>query len=398
MTVIPRFFRPPVGSFFLFGPRGVGKTTWFRTHVPDALVLDLLVGTRYRELSGHPERLRDLVAASASRDIVIDEIQRVPELLHSVHDLIETDRSRRFVLTGSSARKLRARGVNLLGGRAANRTLHPFLAAELGDGFDLSAALRYGLLPVVVSAPDPAVALDGYVSLYVDEEVRAEGLVRDVGRFARFLEAMSFSHGAALNLSGVARDAEARRPTVQGHLEILEDLLLSFRVPVFTKRAKRRLASHPKFFFFDCGLYRALRRTGPFDRPQEVEGPALEGLVAQHLRAWVAYRDRGTRLFTWRTRSGAEVDLVIHGPEEFAAIEVENSRRVRPEDLRGQRSFGDEYPEAMRLLLYRGEDRLLMGDVLCLPVGEFLRRLRPDRSLAEVAEWPLSTAVSPLEE
>ena len=263
MTVIPRFFRPPVGSFFLFGPRGVGKTTWFRTQVPDALVLDLLVGARYRELSGHPERLRDLVAASASRDIVIDEIQRVPELLHSVHDLIETDRSRRFVLTGSSARKLRARGVNLLGGRAANRTLHPFLAAELGDGFDLSAALRHGLLPVVVSAPDPAVALDGYVSLYVDEKVRAEGLVRDVGRFARFLEAMSFSHGAALNLSGVARDAEARRPTVQGHLEILEDLLLSFRVPVFTKRAKRRLASHPKFFFFDCGVYRALRRTGP---------------------------------------------------------------------------------------------------------------------------------------
>jgi len=354
-------------------------------------VLDLLVGSRYRELSSHPERLRDLVVASASRDIVIDEIQRVPELLHSVHDLIETDRSRRFILTGSSARKLRARGANLLGGRAANRTLHPFLAAELGDGFDLPTALRQGLLPVVVSATDPAAALDGYVSLYVDEEVRTEGLIRDVGRFARFLEAMSFSHGAVLNLSGVAREAEARRPTVQGHLEILEDLLLAFRVPVFTKRAKRRLASHPKFFFFDCGLYRTLRRTGPLDRPQEIEGAALEGLVAQHLRAWAAYGDRGARLFTWRTRSDAEVDFVIYGPEEFAAIEVKNSRRVRPEDLRGQRSFGDEYPEAMRLLLYRGQDRLLVGDVLCLPVADFLRRLRPDRSLAVVAKWPTRT-------
>ena len=391
MTVVERFFRPPAGSFFLFGPRGVGKTTWFRANAPDALVLDLLVGSRYRELSSHPERLRDLVVASASRDIVIDEIQRVPELLHSVHDLIETDRSRRFILTGSSARKLRARGANLLGGRAANRTLHPFLAAELGDGFDLPTALRQGLLPVVVSATDPAAALDGYVSLYVDEEVRTEGLIRDVGRFARFLEAMSFSHGAVLNLSGVAREAEARRPTVQGHLEILEDLLLAFRVPVFTKRAKRRLASHPKFFFFDCGLYRTLRRTGPLDRPQEIEGAALEGLVAQHLRAWAAYGDRGARLFTWRTRSDAEVDFVIYGPEEFAAIEVKNSRRVRPEDLRGQRSFGDEYPEAMRLLLYRGQDRLLVGDVLCLPVADFLRRLRPDRSLAVVAKWPTRT-------
>ena len=391
MTVVERFFRPPAGSFFLFGPRGVGKTTWFRANVPDALVLDLLVGSRYRELSSHPERLRDLVVASASRDIVIDEIQRVPELLHSVHDLIETDRSRRFILTGSSARKLRARGVNVLGGRAANRTLHPFLAAELGDGFDLPTALRQGLLPVVVSAIDPAAVLDGYVSLYVDEEVRTEGLIRDVGRFARFLEAMSFSHGAVLNLSGVAREAEARRPTVQGHLEILEDLLLAFRVPVFTKRAKRRLASHPKFFFFDCGLYRTLRRTGPLDRPQEIEGAALEGLVAQHLRAWAAYGDRGARLFTWRTRSDAEVDFVIYGPEEFAAIEVKNSRRVRPEDLRGQRSFGDEYPEAMRLLLYRGQDRLLVGDVLCLPVADFLSRLRPDRSLAVVAKWPTRT-------
>ena len=391
MTVKPRFFRAPAGSFFLLGPRGVGKTTWFRTNVPDALVLDLLVGSRYRELLSHPENLRALVVASASRDIVIDEIQRVPELLYSVHDLIETDRSRRFILTGSSARKLRARGVNLLGGRAARRTLHPFLAAELGEGFDLSAALRFGLLPVVVTATDPAAALDAYVSLYVDEEVRAEGLTRDVGRFARFLEAMAFSHGAALNLSGVARDAEARRPTVQGHLEVLEDLLLAFRVPVFTKRAKRRLASHPKFFFFDCGVYRALRRTGPLDRPQEIEGAALEGLVAQHLRAWSAYRNAGDRLFTWRTRSGAEVDFVMYGPEEFAAIEVKNSRRVRPEDLRGQRSFGDEYPEAMRLLLYRGQDRLLIDGVLCLPVADFLRGLRPDRSLADVAEWPTRT-------
>ena len=387
MTVIPRFFHHPEGSFFLFGPRGVGKTTWFRTSLPEALVVDLLVGSRYRELSARPEHLRDLVLSSPARDIVIDEIQRVPELLHAVHGLIETDRSRRFILTGSSARKLRAGGVNLLGGRAANRTLHPFLAAELGDRFDLSAALRHGLLPVVVTASDRAAALDGYVSLYVDQEVRAEGLTRDVGRFTRFLEAMSFSHGAVLNLSAVARDAEARRVTVQGHLEVLEDLLLGFRLPVFTRRAKRRLARHPKFYYFDCGLFRALRPTGPLDRREEIEGAALEGLVAQHLRAWAAYRNAGARLFTWRTRSDTEVDFVVYGQEEFVALEVKNSSRVRPEDLRGLRSFGDEYPEALRLLLYRGRSRLFRDGVLCLPAEVFLRHLHPDHTLAGAADW-----------
>ena len=260
------------------------------------------------------------------------------------------------------------------------------MAAELGDAFNLDAALRRGLLPLVVADADPESRLRSFSALYLDQEVRAEGLARDIGAFARFLEAMTFSQGAALNLSAVAREAAARVRTVTGYVEVLEDLLLAFRLPVFGKRARRRLAAHPKFFYFDCGVFRALRPAGPLDRPEEIGGAALEGLVAQHLRAFADYRGRGDRLFTWRTRSGLETDFVLYGPEDFWAVEVKNAARVRPEDLRGLRSFGDEYPEARRLLLYRGEHRLFTGGILCLPVADFLRRLHPARSLAAAAD------------
>lgn len=362
----------------------MGKTTWARTAFPDALMVDLLHGATHRRLSGRPERLADLVAAASADTIVVDEVQRVPELLYAVHSLIESD-GRRFVLTGSSVRSLRRAGVNLLGGRAVHRELHPFLAAELALEFDLGSALQQGMIPVVVDAESPGEAAAAYASLYVDAEVRAEGLTRDLGGFSRFLEALTFSHAAELNLSAVAREAEVPRSTVAGHLEILEDLLLGFRLRVFSRKAKRRLARHPKFYFFDTGLFRVLRPTGPLDRPAEIEGAALEGLVAQHLRGWVAYRGGGARLATWRTRAGLEVDFVVYGSGEFTAIEVKNSSRVRPEDLRGFRAFRDEYPEALRLLLYRGRDRLLIDGVLCLPVTDFLRALDPAASLATTA-------------
>ena len=397
MALTPRVFAPPVGSYFLFGPRGTGKTTWLRSSFPDALVVDLLDPDRYRTLSTRPEGLRDLVLGAVRRssrpagmtEVVVDEVQRTPELLPVVHGLIESELPVRFALTVStSARKLRRGGENLLGGRAADCQLHPFMAAELGDAFDLDAALRRGLLPLVVADADadPDSRLRSLPALYLDQEVRAEGLARDIGAFARFLEAMTFSQGAALNLSAVAREAAARVRTVTGYVEVLEDLLLAFRLPVFGKRARRRLAAHPKFFYFDCGVFRALRPAGPLDRPEEIGGAALEGLVAQHLRAFADYRGRGDRLFTWRTRSGLETDFVLYGPEDFWAVEVKNAARVRPEDLRGLRSFGDEYPEARRLLLYRGEHRLFTGGIPCLPVGDFLRRLHPARSLAAAAD------------
>lgn len=389
MTTLPRFLTLPRSSFFLFGPRGTGKTTWLRSVLPDALTVDLLKPDEYRRLSARPERLAErLREAPAGSDVVVDEIQRVPELLNVVHALMESGAGHRFVLTGSSARKLRRGGVNLLAGRAVMRSMHPFMAGEMGCRFDLDASLKLGTVPTVVSSPDPPSALAAYAARYVEQEVRAEGLARDIGSFSRFLEAAAFSHAATLNVSEVARECETSRSTVAGYLELLEDLLLSFRLPVFTRRAKRRLVSHPRFFYFDCGVFRSLRPEGPLDRPAEIAGPALEGLVAQHLRAWIAYAGSDARLHYWRTRGGAEVDFVLYGTPGLWAFDVMNADRVRPADLRGLTAFGDEYPEARRVLLYRGEHRLLRRGVQCLPVQPFLAGLDPARELGDAAAPP----------
>jgi predicted AAA+ superfamily ATPase len=383
MASLGRFLQLPEGSCFLFGPRGTGKTTYLRAALPDAVEVNLLRPELYRELSARPERLRELVLGSPARtDVVIDEVQRVPELLPVVHDLIAAGTGHRFVLTGSSARKLRRGGTDLLAGRAALRTMHPFMAAEW-PGFDLEVSLSRGLVPLVVTAKDPADVLRAYASLYLEQEVQAEGLVRSIGSFARFLEVMSFAHATVLNLSNVARETHASRKTVEGYLGILEDLLLAWRLPVFTRRARRATVAHPKLYLFDAGVYRSLRPAGPLDRPEEIAGAALEGLVAQHLRAWAAYDGRDWELAYWRTRSGVEVDFVVYGPEGFWAVEVKHAATVRREDVRSLRALREDYPECEPLLIHRGHDRLLVDGVRCLPAHEFLVGLRPGRGVGD---------------
>jgi predicted AAA+ superfamily ATPase len=378
MATIGRFFSEPASHYFLFGPRGTGKSTWLRESHPEAVRIDLLAPEQHRAYLAKPERLREIVRAQKpGAVVVIDEVQRVPALLDVVHELIESTGKRRFILTGSSARKLRRSGANLLAGRAVERTLHPFMAAEIGKRFDLDRALEIGLVPLVWMADAPASVRDSYLSLYVREEVQAEGMVRDLAGFARFIEAVSFSHASVLNVANVARECDVSRKTVEGYLQILDDLLLSFRVPIFSRKAKRHLASHPKFFWFDAGVFRAARPAGPLDRPDEIAGPALEGLVAQHLRAWIAYRGSDCGLYFWRTKSGNEVDFVVYGKDGFWAIEVKNTRRVRPEDLGGLRAFAQDYPGASRTLLYRGNERLQIDGVTCVPVDAFLRGLDP---------------------
>lgn len=382
METISRFLEPPEMSFFLLGPRGTGKSTWVETVFKSGLRIDLLDPEAYRSYHAKPERLREVVQGSpAARTIILDEIQKVPALLPVVHALIEEKKGWQFVLTGSSARKLKRTGADLLAGRARLRTLHPFMAAELGKRFDFGSALRYGLLPLVWHAPDPADILQAYAALYLREEVQMEGLVRHIGHFSRFLEAISFSHASLLSLSNVARECEVERKAVEGYVGILEDLLLAFRLPVFVKRAKRETSAHPKFYFFDVGVFRSLRPKGPLDSPHEIDGHALEGLVAQHLRAWIAYGNDGATLHFWRTRSGVEVDFVLYGPNGFWAVEVKNSPRVRDEELRGLRAFGEEYPEAKMLFLYRGKERLRRGGILCVPCEDFLRQLHPRQPL-----------------
>jgi predicted AAA+ superfamily ATPase len=223
--------------------------------------------------------------------------------------------------------------------------------------------------------------LNAYASLYLEQEVQLEGWVRNIGSFSRFLEVVSFSHATVLNMSNVARECQVERKTVAGYLDVLEDLLLSYRVPVFTRRARRQTVAHSKFYLFDVGVYRSLRPSGPLDRREEIEGAALEGLVAQHLRAWIAYSEQDCDLYYWRTRAGVEVDFVLYGEAGFWALEVKNTRHVRPQDLRSLKSFKADYPESQSLLVYRGQDRLKIGDVLCVPAEEFLQQLRPDRAV-----------------
>jgi predicted AAA+ superfamily ATPase len=379
MAFIRRSLPAPRDHFFLLGPRGTGKTSWCAHEYPGALRVDLLNPQVLRRYSATPEYLIDLIEANPkAKHVVIDEIQKLPALLEVVHLLIERKTGMQFILTGSSARKLRRAGVNLLGGRALQKFMHPYTAAELGTRFKLTTALRQGMLPVVWAADDPIAVLEAYNALYLHEEVQMEGLVRNIGAFARFLQAMSFSHGAALNLANVSREAQVSRKTVEGYLEVLEDLLLGMQLPVFTKRAKRELAAHPKFYFFDAGVFRANRPAGPLDSSTEMDGAALEGLVAQHLRAWCNHSGGKHTLHYWQTRSRLEVDFVVYGETGLYAIEVKNARRVDGSDLTALRHFAEDYPQSRRYLLYRGADRLNRDGVLCMPVEEFLLALKPD--------------------
>ena len=377
-NVVNRFFKPPHDTFFLLGPRGTGKSTLIQKAIDSALWIDLLSEEAFRKYSARPESIAEAVEGLPNgATIVIDEIQRVPPLLNEIHRLIEKKRGWRFVLTGSSARKLKQEGANLLGGRALICTLHPFMPAELGKTFSLEKALQIGLLPLMQASPQPEKQLAAYAGGYLREEVQREGLVRNLGGFSRFLEVISFSHGSLLNATRVAEDTQVKRSSIEGYLRILEDLLLSFHLPVFNKRAKRDLIAHPKFYYFDAGVFRSLRPQGPLDRVSELEGQCLEGLVAQNLRAWCAYRDQGDQLFFWRTRWGVEVDFVLYGRGGIFAFEVKNSDRVRSDDLQGLALFREDYPEAKVALLYRGKNRLLINGIPCLPCESFLTGLIP---------------------
>lgn len=381
-SFVPRVFVEPETSYFLFGPRGTGKSTMTVHRHPDALIIDLREGKWRYPLGDNPDELKQIVSAQPDgATIIIDEIQKIPDLLPIVHLLIEKKRGWKFILTGSSARKLKRQGVDLLGGRALKKELFPFMACELGDRFDLEDALEFGMLPLRFGQPDPAETLMGYVGLYLEEEVKTEGLIRNYDPFIRFLRAMSMTHAGLLNVANVSRECHVKRTTVNDWLLILEDLLISFQINMFTQRAKRELSSHPKFYFFDSGIFRAFRPRSLKDTPQEAEGAALEGLVAQHLMAWNSYTTAQHDIFFWRTRSGVEVDFVIFGELGFWAIEVKNSIQVRPADVDGLVEFQKDYPEAKTLLLYRGEERVMRKDVLCMPADKFLRKVAPNNPL-----------------
>lgn len=379
MQDIKRLFKGTANNYFLFGPRGTGKTYWIYETYPDALRIDLLSAETYRLLAGNPELLEDWVIKGESPEcIVIDEIQKIPGLLDTIHLLIQKFPNKQFILTGSSARKLRRSGVNLLGGRASNMHMHPYMGSELGSLFSLEKALQIGMLPLVWAAKEPLIMLKGYTTLYLKEEVKEESMVRSIGGFSRFLEAISFSQGSPINISNIARECQVPRKTVEGYIDVLEDLLLSFRLEVFTKDAQRKLKSSPKFYYFDAGVYRSIKPKGPFDSPNEMDGITLETLVAQHLRAWCDYSVKENKLYYWQTKSGVEVDFIVYGESGIYAIEVKNTKQISSSDLRGLREFSKDYPEAKLICLYRGKYLQNEGNILCIPCEQFLSELKPD--------------------
>ncbi len=373
MMEIKRDINIPSTSFFLFGPRGTGKSTFVKSLInKNTLYIDFLDPDTFRTYTAFPETLIKTVNAVNTVQVIIDEVQKVPQILDAVHKIME-ERKIRFILTGSGARKLKKSGADLLGGRAIYCRMHPFTANELGKSFSLDKALQTGLIPVVERSVDPAKTLSAYVDIYLREEIMAEGLVRNLGTFTRFLEIISFSHGTVLNVSNLARECQAGRGIVTGYIDILEDLLLAYRLPVFTRRAKRKTASHPKFYLFDNGLYRRLRQRGPLDIESEISGPALEGLVGQHLRAYSDFALPDTYLFYWRSLAGNEVDFILYGGKTFTAVEVKNTKVIRPSDYNGLTSFGDDYPEASLVLLYRGNVIMKHKNILVVPVEIFLQ-------------------------
>ena len=361
-------------SFFLFGPRGTGKTTWLKHRLPEALFVNLLQSEYYNRLSANPGHLRQLIPPDHTGWTVIDEVQRIPALLNEVHDLIEA-RGLVFVLTGSSARTLRRSGVNLLAGRALTYRMHPLTVVEQRDAFNLRDSVQLGHLPARFSESDPGKYLADYVQTYLREEVMQEGLTRNIGHFSHFLEVASFSQGTTINTSAVAREAHIERSVADNYFSILEDLLIAVRLPVFSRKAKRKLVSQKKFYFFDAGVFRAIRPVGPLDSDAEIDGPALETLVLQELRAANDYHDHGYQISFWRTRNGLEVDFVLYGPRGLLAIEIKRSTQIQPKDTRALREFKKDYPPAKCFVFYGGPSPVYMDDVTVLPVEHALRNL-----------------------
>lgn len=377
-----RELTPPEESYFLFGPRGTGKSTWLIHKYPKARRIDLLLGEEERRFSAFPERIRDVVAElDPGQPLILDEIQRVPNLLPEIHALIEAKRGIQFIMTGSSARKLRRTVSDLLGGRALLCQMGPYLASELGSRFSLEKALQSGLIPLIWESQNPLQRLSHYLTLYLREEVQAEGLVRQISDFSRFLEIASFSYASIWTTTDVSRESSVKRATVDNYLQVLEDLFLAFSLPVFSRRAKRRLVAHSKFYFFDVGVFRALRPRGLLDIESEMEGHALEGLVAQHLRSWTLNQKEKHSLSFWRTATQLEVDFIIYGPRGFWAIEVKRSPHLGPDDVRGLAAFQEEYPEAKCLIVSKNKRRENYRGFPILPVEEFLLGLTSARPI-----------------
>ena len=348
---------PDHKNIFLFGVRGSGKTAMLKTLYPSALYIDLLDESLYQDyLSNVGLFYQEISTFRDDSLVIVDEIQRMPQLLNEVHRLIESS-NRRFILTGSSARKIKAKGVNLLGGRAGIKYLYPFIPEELGDDFNLDQALRYGLLPIVYSSYDRSDKLKDYVRTYLKEEIKAEALVRNLPSFVRFLEVAGLFHGQVVNMSAIAREAKIDRRSVNEFFSILEDTMLGFFLPAYSSKLKLRQQKGSKFYFIDPGIVRTIKKN--FDSVSvEEKGFLFEGLIAQILRAYGDYYNLYDDIYYWSSleTKQTEVDFILKKGQNLIAIEVKAKTQVFSQDYnKGLKAIGKLSNVKKRILVYMGK-------------------------------------------
>ncbi|MBN1105814.1 MAG: ATP-binding protein [Deltaproteobacteria bacterium] len=372
-----RILNKPDQSFFLLGPRGTGKSTWLRSTLCDERVIDLLSEETYQRLLAGPGLFADeLRAIKPGSWVVVDEIQRLPTLLNEVHRFIE-ERRLRFVLCGSSARRLKRADVNLLAGRALHRSMHPFVPEELGEHFDLDEALRFGLLPIVWDSKAREETLAAYAQLYLKEEIQAESLVRNLPGFARFLPLAALFHGQIINVSNIAREAGVARTTVTGYLDILEQTLLCFRLPAYEARLRVRERRLPKWYWCDPGMVRAMKRASGGVAMEE-RGALFEGMVAQLLRAYRDYKGAFDEMHYWSPAagSGTEVDFLLVKGTELVAVEVKSGNTFTETWCKGLRAVAQLKGLRRRIVVYpRGPVLRTEDGIDVFPFQDFAEQL-----------------------
>lgn len=362
-------------SLFLFGARQTGKSTILRKEFPKSVFIDLLDSELRMRFKRRPSLLYEMLKDKESNTIVvIDEIPEVPELLNEAHRLI-SEKDIIFVLCGSSARKLKRKGYNTLGGRAYPCYFYPLTSNEITD-FDLDRALTYGLLPTHYLAKNPKRLLAAYVDVYLKEEIQEEALARNLTGFHRFLEIAALTNGEIVNYANIASECGVSAQTIKSYFGILEDTLVGYLIPAYTKVMKRRLVQAPKFYFFDVGLTNHLLHRDALVRGTPEYGHAFEHFIIMELIAYIGYNHKEEKLSYWRTHTGVEVDVVIGNAK--LAIEIKSADEIAKRHMKGLKSFGDDYPDCRKIIVSLDRINRKEDDIELIYVHDFLKMLWND--------------------
>lgn len=361
----------------LLGPRGTGKSTWIQENFPKAVLYDLLNTGEALRLSKEPQALyNELNSLESGSWVVIDEVQKVPSLLNEVHRLIEKKKLR-FVLCGSSARKLRSGGTNLLAGRAKSMEMFPLVSSEVGYKLDFARVCRYGMLPVAYTGDDPGGYLRTYAETYLSEEIKAEALTRDIGGFGRFLEIAARQNGQVTNVSNISRDAMVARQTVQGYFDILNDTLIGYWLKPWKLKRSTKQVTHPKFYFFDPGVCRALSERLPYPPSTEELGPLFETYLLNEIRAYLSYSNLRYPIFFWSSHGGVEVDFFCETGRGYLAVEIKSASRWDKKYNKGLHRISEELGRKnVRVCgVYSGARPLRHETIEVFPFLDFLKKL-----------------------